>query len=289
MARGLDRNRIQYRARPGGPWQRLLPGIYLTVTGMPTSDQREMAALLFAGHGALITGLAALRRYPVRVPASRQVDVLIPAQRRRRSREYVVVHRTRRMPARVAYCGDLHFALPARAVTDAALKLRTRADVRGLVAAAVQQRLCTVPELTAELSPAPVSGSRWLREALSEAAAGVRSVPEGDLRRLVAAAGLPEPWFNARLYRDGQLLAVPDAWWPHAGVAAEVDSREWHFSPYDWEETMRRHARLTSAGVLVLHFTPRQIRTKSAQVAGSIADALQVGRPVPGITSRAAA
>jgi very-short-patch-repair endonuclease len=71
---------------------------------------------------------------------------------------------------------------------------------------------------------------------------------------------------------------VADAWWPDAGVAAEVDSREWHLSPGDWERTLRRHARLTAHGILVLHFTPKQIRTEPAQVAAAIRAALDAAR-----------
>jgi hypothetical protein len=59
---------------------------------------------------------------------------------------------------------------------------------------------------------------------------------------LLKRARLPDPLFNARLYLGDQLIAVPDAWWPQAGLVAEVDSREWHLSPDDWEHTMRRHA-----------------------------------------------
>ena len=33
---GLSLAEIRHRIRPGGPWQRLLPGVYLTVTGTPT-------------------------------------------------------------------------------------------------------------------------------------------------------------------------------------------------------------------------------------------------------------
>ena len=46
--------------------------------------------------------------------------------------------------------------------------------------------------------------------------------------------------FNARLYVGSEFVAVPDAWWPDVGVAVEVESREWHLSPEDWERTMRR-------------------------------------------------
>jgi len=51
---------------------------------------------------------------------------------------------------------------------------------------------------------------------------------------------------------------VADAWWAAAGVAAEIDSREWHLAPAGWERTMRRHAEMISQGILVLHFSPGQ-------------------------------
>jgi very-short-patch-repair endonuclease len=85
--------------------------------------------------------------------------------------------------------------------------------------------------------------------------------------------------FNARLLAaDGSFIAVPDAWWPDAGVAGEVDSREWHLSPDDWQRTMRRHAKMSAHGILVLHFTPSQIRSSPATVAATIADTLRAGR-----------
>jgi very-short-patch-repair endonuclease len=89
------------------------------------------------------------------------------------------------------------------------------------------------------------------------------------------------PMFNARLYRGDVLLAVPDAWWPDAGLAAEVDSREWHLSPADWERTMRRHDRMSACGIVVLHFTPRQIRLEPAVVAATIKTALSNARTDP--------
>jgi very-short-patch-repair endonuclease len=84
--------------------------------------------------------------------------------------------------------------------------------------------------------------------------------------------------FNARLFAAGDLIAVADAWWPEAGVAAEADSREWHLSPEDWEQTLRRHARLSAHGILVLHFTPKQIRNERAHVIDTIRAALEASR-----------
>jgi hypothetical protein len=282
---GLTPRALQHRTRPGGPWQRVLPGVYVTTTGDPTFDHQCMAALLYAGDGSMITGLAALRRYQIGPQRGRRapIQVLIPAARRRASGDFVAVERTTRMPRRFSADGPIQYALPARAAADAARVLTDLGAVRAVVAGVVQRGHCTVRDLAAELADGPRRQSRCLRIALAEVGAGVRSSAEADLRSLAIRSGLPTPLFNPRLYLGQELLAVPDAWWPEAGVAAEVDSREWHLSPADWEQTMRRHARLTAAGVLVLHFSPRQIREEPGQVVAAIAAALRKGRPQAGI------
>lgn len=286
---GLTDRALHYRIQPGGTWRRILPGIYVTSTGPPGRDQRLMAALLYAGEGSIVTGQAALRHYKISVPDERQVDVLIPASRRRSGGQFVVVRRTTRMPRRYAAIGPIQFVPPERAVADAALSLARLSDVRAVAAGVVQRGWCTVPALAAELDAGPHRGAALLRQALEELEDGIRSAPEGDLRVLLKRARLPGPVFNARLYLGDQLIAVPDAWWPHAGLVAEVDSREWHLSPDDWEHTMRRHAQLTALGILVLHFSPRQIRTEPETVIAVIRAALQAGSPVPGLTTSPAA
>ncbi|HJZ29074.1 MAG TPA: hypothetical protein VJ370_22560, partial [Streptosporangiaceae bacterium] len=57
---GMKDNAMQYRVRPDGPWQVLMPGVYLGLTGAPNLLQKEMAAQLYAGPGSLITGPMAL-------------------------------------------------------------------------------------------------------------------------------------------------------------------------------------------------------------------------------------
>jgi very-short-patch-repair endonuclease len=274
---GVHPNVLHRRAQASGPWQRILPGVYLTVTGTPTNDQRETAAVLYGGPGATLTAAAALRRHGMRVRSDR-VDVLVPAKRRCPSTAFVVVHRTTRLPETVCYLGRVQFALPARAVADAVLGLHDLGAVRAIVAAAVQTNLCTIDQLETELRAGPVGGSALFRKALAEVAQGARSGPEGELLELIRRGRLPMPMLNARLYLGTELLARPDAWWPDLAVVVEVDSRQWHLSPEDWEHTMRRHARLTALGILVLHFTPRQIRDEPDQVLATIRAALNSRR-----------
>jgi hypothetical protein len=282
---GLTPRMLEYRIRRGGPWQRLLPGVYLTQTGAPSRDQLLMAALRYAGDGSVITGSAALGRHGIPGSDTRLVDVLVPHARRRASHGYVVVHRTKRIPLMCWADGPIRYAPPARAVADAVPGLTGLGDVRAAAAGAVQQGRCTVAELAAELDEGPRREMGRLRAVLAEVAEGARSPAEGDFRGLIRDAGLPAPLLNARLYLGSRLLAVPDAWWPQAGVAAEVDSREWHLSPDDWEQSMLRHARMTAAGLLVLHFSPRQVRTAPAEVISAIAAALRAGRPISGIVT----
>ena len=100
---------------------------------------------------------------------------------------------------------------------------------------------------------------------------------------LIKRAGLPAPLYNPRLFLTGEFLAMPDAWWEAVGVAAEVGSREYHFDEAAWNETMRRHDRMTVAGIRVLHFSPARIRSEPDWVIETIRKTLASGQPIPGL------
>ncbi len=285
---GLSLAEIRHRIRPGGPWQRLLSGVYLATTGTPTQRQTEIAALRRAGPMSVLTSIAALGHHGVRVPGSRYVTVLVPAAQRRRSEGFVRIWPTTRMPEFVFTDGAVRFAEAARAVADAARELGSFREVRAVAADAVQRRRCRIDQLAEELACGPVRRSAWLRRTLAEVADGVRSAAEADLRDLIRAHRLPPPLFNARLYVGPEFLAVPDAWWPDQGVVVEVESREWHLSPEDWDRTLRRSTRMSALGINVMHFTPQRIRTEAAAVAAEIRSALQDGRPRPAVRTRPA-
>jgi hypothetical protein len=287
LASGMTQSALGHRLRAGGRWQRLLPGVFLAVTGAPTSDQRDIAALLYAGPGSLLTGAAALRLWGVRAPYASMIDVLIPDSKQRKSAGFARIRPTARMPEEVPTAGPLRFAPLARAVGDAARSLSRLADVRALIAAVVQQGKCTPVVLAAELEDGPVQGSALLRIAVADVYAGTRSNPEADLHDLIRRAKLPTPEFNPRLYAGEEFIASPDAWWKDAGVAAEVDSSEYHLSPEDHERTTARDTRMRKYGINVLHFTPRQIRTQPAEVIAAIRSALAAASFHPPVPIRA--
>jgi hypothetical protein len=278
----MTRRTIDARVASSGPWQRLLPGVYLAVTGAVTPAQREMAALLYAGSASVLTGPVAVRRHRLRSPGPDAADVLIPWSHKRQSVGFVRVHRTRRMPERLFVTGQIRFAEVPRAVADTARLMNRFDDVRAVVCEAVQRDACTVAELTAELRAGPSAGSALFRRALAEIGDGVRSVAEADFRDLILASDLPRPVFNASLFgSDDTFIATVDAWWQEAGVAAEVDSRAYHLNARDQDRTTMRHDRLLTYGVLPLHFPPSRIRGDGPAVIGEIRQTIAQGRRRP--------
>ena len=117
----------------------------------------------------------------------------------------------------------------------------------------------------------------------------MRSTAEADLRTLIIQARLPTPLYNPDLYVGGKFLARPDAWWPEAGVAVEVDSMAWHLLPADYERTQVRHDRMVAQGIRVLHFAPRHLRVAKRDVAQQIRSTLAIApAPLPHIETRPA-
>ena len=287
---GMSEKAVRHRLRDEGPWQRLLPGVYVAHTGSVSVDQREMGALLYAGPESVLTGAAALRRFGLAGPCTDVVDVLIPAGIQRRDAGFVRIARTARLPEPTGVAGEVRFAFPPRAVADAARGMTDMGDVRAVVAGAVQRGKCPIGRLRWELDNGPRRGSALLRRALAEVADGARSGAEGELHALIKRARLPAPVFNPRLFAGRVFLGSPDCWWPDAGVAAEVDSREWHLSPRDWENTLARHARMSAHGIIALHFTPGQIAAKRGEVVSAIRSAIAAGRnrPLPQVRALAA-
>jgi hypothetical protein len=278
LACGMSEKALRHRIRLGGPWQTLLPGVYLTTLGVPTGKQRVMAAFLYPGKAIAVTGPAALTYHSIPANSGNQIDILVPVTCRRLDSGFARMNRTSVVPERLYSDGAVRVVLPARAVADTARQLTNLRDVRAVVAGGVQRGKVTVAELAEELRAGPVRGSASFRAALAEVADGVRSSAEGDLHTLIRRERLPVPMFNARLFAGDELLAVADAWWQEACLAAEVDSRQWHLSPEDWEKTLARHTRMTAHGILVLHYPPRRIRAAGPEIAAEIRAALESSR-----------
>lgn len=281
LACGIPRSTMVSWCKPKGKWQRLLPGVYLTVTGRPTAEQRLMAALLYGGPRSVITGPAALRAYRLRAPGPDVIDLLVPQATRRQNAAFVRIHRTRQLP-RVRRTGVLRYADPARAVADAAQVLLAADDVRAVVAEAIQKQVCSLAQLGLELERAGTRDSSWLRTALADISAGSRSVAEVRFRERVEQSALPAPRYNVFLRAaDGTDIGEVDAWWADAGVSVEIDSQEYHFYRADWLRTEAKRSRLLKHGIFPHNIAPVRVENDWDAVYAELRSSLEKGRQRP--------
>ncbi|MFB7467977.1 hypothetical protein ACFCZ1_31555 [Streptomyces sp. NPDC056224] len=247
-AAGVPDGTITSRTRPGGPWQRLLPRVYLLQTGPPDHRQRALAAVLYAaettadplsGDTAALTGAAALALLGIRGapyphgaahPPYPPADILIRAPRRLGGTPGVRPLRTSRWPRTITVSG-IPSARPVRAAADFAARAQDPDRIRSTLAHVVQAGWCHPQDLHAELRAARLLTRPAVRAAAAELLAGTRSLAEARAREGLSATDLPTPLWNARLYTpDGAFLASPDAYWPDEGVALEIDSAEYHYT-----------------------------------------------------------
>ncbi|MGW3327512.1 hypothetical protein [Streptomyces virginiae] len=289
---GIPSATISGRSRRGGPWQRLLPRVYLLQTGPPDTRQQALSAVLYAAHPAAdplsgstaaLTGGAALALLGIRDAPPEPLDVLVRAPRSPAATGRVRPCPTARWPATIHISG-VPSTRPIRAAADFAARTDDADLVRSVLANVVQSGWCHPHDLHAELRAGRARGRPAVRVAAAELVAGVRSIAEGRARETLAATDLPTPLWNARLHGpDGTFLASPDAYWPDEGVALEIDSAEYHYTRDAWQATLLRRLRLESRGVLVAGTTPGILRDRPADVIAALRALLALGaaRPTP--------
>lgn len=269
---GLHRATVAQRCRPGGPWQSLAPGIVLLHNGPRSRDDRRRGALVHAGSGAVITGLDALQLHGMeRIPApSGPVHVLVPEDRRRVGHGLALVERTDRLPPPEP--GRWPLAPLSRAVLDHVRRTGDRDLVRSAVAEVVQRGRVTPAELVRELDDGSQRGARLPRDVLREVGDGIRSVAEAQARTLLRRSRtLPAALWNPRIVdASGRFIASPDAWFDDVAMAWELDSREWHLSPIDYDATLERRSAMTAAGILVIATQPSRLHRHAPTVLGEL-------------------
>lgn len=123
----------------------------------------------------------------------------------------------------------------------------------------LQRGLCSVRDLHEQAAAAGRRCTPWVAAALADAARGMRSVGESDLRRVVLLAGLPEPEWNAEVQTPQGTYFV-DALWRDKGVAAEADGAEFHLGAAEWAADLRRQNAIQGTGLRLFRFPVRRLR-----------------------------
>jgi hypothetical protein len=299
---GISPAELAGQCRPGGPWQQLLPGVYVLHPGPPTSEERLHAVLTYAARetttrpavpsqpgaeqphrpvyaDAVITGLAALTLHGFTssppLPALARIDVLVPRLRRLRATGFARVLRTAHLPVPEQVTG-LPVAPVPRALADAVADLNDAGVVRRLLTEAVRGGHCDPASVVRELTQAKLLSRPHVVDAVDSLLAEGRAIAEDRLYRMVREYGLPDPVWNVDLrLPGGPHLGGLDAFWPEHSVAVELDTR----APRQdedamWSEYVRKREHLERLGITVVHITPRKLRESLEQQATVVRTAL---------------
>jgi hypothetical protein len=259
-------------------WQTVLPGVVATHSGVVTFEEKVQAAVLYGGDGAAVSGDALLHlTKPGRRGEPDVIDVAVAANVKVGPRGFFRPHRVSRLaelshPIRVPHQiriapGVLHAA--AWAQSDRAAEWR--------VAAAVQQRLVTVPKLRETLALLPkLPRRRSIRLVLDDVELGAHARTELDFLAFLRRNGLPLPDRMQFVVRANGKRYL-DAWWDEQRVGAEIDGTH-HAEVGTWDEDTLRANEVVVAKradrVLLLRVTAGNMRHKEAQLAAQFRAAL---------------
>jgi hypothetical protein len=262
--RGVSRDWVNHRV--GDRLSVVLPRVYWIRTGTPPRDVEIDAARLYAGPDSVVSHWTAGETWRFRLdrrrtvhltaPLGRQIDE-IPGRLR--------VHRSADLGDEVCRIrGGRRVTTVERTLVDIVVTSTSRRLVRASTADVVQRGLTLPAKIVTEMSRRPsLPGLATIAEVLLAVSDGARSVLEAELRQHIEQAGLPPALHNVSVPGHSGRRYTVDTHWPGPGLICEVDGREWHLSPDDWERDLERMVDLTDAGLVVLRFTAHAIRRRT--------------------------
>jgi hypothetical protein len=255
---GVSRSWLRRRIETG-EWTRLHPGVFRHGSNNPSLDELEMAAMLAAGDGAVLSHLSAARRLGLDVPRQASVQITIPASRRApklrgvkvfRSRNLTETHTTKRGPFRLTHL--------ARTMVDLASVLDT-VWLRAALDSALRQRKTNLV---------------WIRRALDSHGRGRRGaaclrtlvtehqredeVPDSVLESMgmeLALATRRKPKLHWKIVEGARLIAEVDFAWPEVRLCVELDGWTQHGTRAAFVRDRARDRALLRLGWMVLRFT----------------------------------
>ena len=243
VAMGFTRKGIEWALATGRLHRTERRGVYALSRGGLSEHGRLMAALLWAGPGAVLSHESAADLWRIRRQRDRTIALSVPAVRKPRSSGGVTVHRRRRMRGR-----DLtrHYGIPitkpVRTLVDLAT-VASRDEVERAIGQADARNLVRADSLREQLERVAGPGVRLVRDILDrDAFVLTHSDLERRFVRLAARAGLPKPQSQRQMGR-----ARVDFYWPELNLVVECDSLRYHRTQLQQaEDRARDHAhRLT--------------------------------------------
>lgn len=259
----------------------VLPGVFAPHRGPLDAQDRLVAAYLWAGESAVLTGRVALARHGLDLSSLGECLFLVPASHRaRRINAGVRTVRTNRVVRVSMYRDCVPIVGAARALCDAAVyQGLSGKDLMATTLSALQRRLTHVDLLREELAQRPRNGLAPVLAACKVFGEGAWSMPEASLATLVRAdPALPEYLMNVDLLTTGDaFLGCPDGYFPGSGVASQVHSKQYHSGVDDagrdrWSATVEKDSTFVQHGIIVVQVSPASIANRPEVVLKRLRD-----------------
>ena len=244
---GLSERQIDRRLRAGG-LLRVHPGVYRVGHRAPSTDATYLAAVLAAGDGALLSGLAAAHLHGLMKGTPPPAEVTARTERRI---EGVHTHRCRALNALdAATVRGIPVTTVPRTLVDISSVLSLDALARACHEAGIRHRT-TPAEVEAVLARQPnARGARKIRRIIHGDVRVTLSKLEARFLALLGAAALPLPLTNRPA--GGRRV---DCRWPEYRLTVELDGYRFHNSRYSWEQDRRREREAHARGDEFRHYT----------------------------------
>jgi hypothetical protein len=248
----------------------------------PTRKQLMWAAVLDAGYPAALASHTSLELHGFKPFAreAEQLHLLIERGAKVSAHPMIAVHESRRLkPEYHVSVAGLPCTSAPRSAIDAAAWQPWPRFACALVAAVVQQGLCTAEDLELEMRyVGRIRHKAHLREAIDDIRGGSQALSEIDLVRLCRRFGLQEPDRQVkRADRYGRLRYLDAEWKLKDGrrVVLEVDGSH-HLEVESWQADMRRERAVVIGGAHVLRATAVEVRVEPKHL---VSDLLAIGVP----------
>ncbi len=264
-------------------WQAPTATTVLVHNAMPTRRQLMWISVLDAGPQAALGSHTSLELNNFRSFAreAQRIHLVVPRGAKTRVVPGVDLHESRRshQHRRRLYQGLPCLDVASSAIDAAAWQFSARFAVT-VLAASVQQRLCSVEQLLAALNDAGrVRHQRVIRLALADIHGGAESLGEIDFAAVCRRHKLLQP-DRQRVRTDptGRRRYLDCEWHLKDGnvVVLEIDGSHHHWVEH-WETDMRRERKIVTSRRWVLRATTTEIRLDSAAV---VADLVTMGVPL---------
>ena len=261
-------------------------GVYALGHRRLTRKGRYVAAVLFAGDGAVLSHYAAADLWELRASRELRIDVTAPSNRR--GDRTVVIHGGALEQGEITTHEGIPVTTPLRTLLDLAAVV-PRAELERAIRQAVYQRLTTTALLAEAVNDRRGQrGTKRLRTALThlgEAPGVTRSQLEDQFLRFLRRHRLPLPELNVELEIGGRKIEA-DCVWRDRRLIVELDGRDAHDSTPAFESDRARDLALTALGWRTGRVTSRRLRHDGPALAGELRALTRRDPPSPSTRRR---